>query len=834
MVAVGDAKATALGIRAAHLPSGAGFAPASPRQVDEALWKQNCIDLHQVMTVVRSVYLVLEHSNEALLRVAVELVTCPVARKILWWNDSWSGDFQKREYLKELIREKLALAIAHAKNTKPVFEEEEKETVSPEELEELRRQMQQAESAKKAAQHQQQVAELRCREVEEKAAEDRKQVEALEASLNQLRAQLRAAMDVKVADPELEAKLAELEAKLKASEQQCGMLTEKVGGLEGKVKASEDALSNALKASESMQAEIKRLMSLPPPPPPVKPPEPPKEIVKEVIPKKLLEEHRREVEALKAQLEEALNAAKKAQQEGAEASSALEKMRSEVEAARRRADEAEARAAAAQQPREQPKKKEPPKPPPPVQPPPQVDTSKWEEKIKSLMAELEEEKRRTKAAEQRAEELAKRPPPAPPPPPPAPEPKKETPRPPPPPVDTGLSKEQLEELEALRKITAEHEKALGKLASKDQRIAVLKEEKAALEEEKLRMLKMLQQLKEQLRRVQEIAEKKGYGKLVQEILEEAQVTDTINSPEFSCFDRLYEDALRRQRKHRELLVARGVSVAERYRPRGNFGHRQVASGVGRVGEDFVGEMHEEQPLLSATWTGALQPGSPQPTGHYRHHSSGILTNCPCIQCGFDPRSGAGVPAGGGALGGYVSRASSPSPQAGRGLSAGAGSVRSPGDVEAQLTPQQSAAALGFKEAGQPKTPAVLADLARPSAAAHLGKLTAADPQSPLPMASSASSPALGAVRYALSPNGVPDAGMRGRSRSPMNMLLPQRTRGGAANQALLHLVHSRSEAKETLPAVHHGLERQTSHVHVITLQLLGRGKAIHRGIAARS
>jgi len=78
----------------------------------------------------------------------------------------------------------------------------------------------------------------------------------------------------------------------------------------------------------------------------------------------------------------------------------------------------------------------------------------------------------------------------------------------------------------------------------------LKDEKEALEKRNDKMLKMLHQLKEQLRKVSEIAEKRGCGDLVNSILEEASVTQTLESPEFTCFDRLYEDAKRRMEKQR--------------------------------------------------------------------------------------------------------------------------------------------------------------------------------------------------------------------------------------------------------------------------------------------
>merc|ERR1719311_1136392 len=89
-----------------------------------------------------------------------------------------------------------------------------------------------------------------------------------------------------------------------------------------------------------------------------------------------------------------------------------------------------------------------------------------------------------------------------------------------------------------------------KIASQKDAIRELKEEKEALEKRNDKMLKMLHQLKEQLRKVSEIAEKRGCGDLVASILEEASVTQTLESPEFTCFDRLYEDAKRRMEKQR--------------------------------------------------------------------------------------------------------------------------------------------------------------------------------------------------------------------------------------------------------------------------------------------
>jgi len=826
MVASEDPKPAGHGFSGLRLHAGPGVQAGlnSARQVDEMQWKQNCIDLHQVMNVVKSVYLVLEHHNEALLRVAVEICTCPVGRKVLWWNDAWPGDFQKREELRELVKEKLALALAHVKNTKPVFEE--KAGADPEELEALRVKLREAETAKQASQHQQQVAELRCREAEESSAEDRKQLEAMGTSINTLRAQLRAQMEIPP-DTSMQEKLAELEAKLKSSEQQCGMLTQKLGDTEHKLKASEEAQISAQKALEEAQEELKRRSVMPPPPPVQAPPrEEPKQIVKEVIPQKLLDQHKKELKALKDQVEEAQNATKRAEAERDEARAALESLRSELERERRRAEEAEARATN-QQPTVVKEKPKVPTRDANVQVKievPQKDTSK-EDVIEKLTAELQEAKRRALDAEQRYTELKNKPPPTPPPPP---EPKEERPRTPPPPVITGPSKEEQEELQALRKIAAEYDKALMKLAKREEQIAKLKEEKNLWEDEKMRLLRALHQLKDQLRRVQEIAEKKGYGKLVEEIMSEAKVTDTINSPEWSCFDRLYEDALRRQKKQKDSNASR--NVGEKVRSRGGYIAMRTM-GMGAQGE-LVGSA--QQPHMTVPESGMMQPGGDYEAhvpGPYRYHAgstyagSAYVSSSPCPRCGYTASSNAAYHAG--MSMGSGSGGSSPSSQAGRLSPVGA-------DDEVDRQPVRGAPNVGVFKAGrlsitgidsieeaerQPvrtaptggvlkddsnapaRAPAMLADLSvRPASMQHLQQRLIGPTSPPLTIASSPASTSIG-FSPNLSPTRMHEVNLRNRSRSPIEMMLQHRAAGGSGGQAFARMAHSKSEPKE-LPRLH--------------------------------
>ncbi|CAK0839612.1 unnamed protein product [Prorocentrum cordatum] len=84
----------------------------SERQIDEALWRKNVLDLHQVMFVARNLYLTLESNNEATLRVAVEIVTCIKHRRVIFWDDMWhSEDDQKRDHFKEMVADKLRQVI---------------------------------------------------------------------------------------------------------------------------------------------------------------------------------------------------------------------------------------------------------------------------------------------------------------------------------------------------------------------------------------------------------------------------------------------------------------------------------------------------------------------------------------------------------------------------------------------------------------------------------------------------------------------------------------------------------------------------------------------------
>lgn len=84
----------------------------APRNVDEKQWAANVVDLHRVLTVVQGLFLTLEHNNEALLRVGVELVTDRKVRKVLDWQDGgWYENDVQREWFRTVVQEKLAFVL---------------------------------------------------------------------------------------------------------------------------------------------------------------------------------------------------------------------------------------------------------------------------------------------------------------------------------------------------------------------------------------------------------------------------------------------------------------------------------------------------------------------------------------------------------------------------------------------------------------------------------------------------------------------------------------------------------------------------------------------------
>jgi len=84
------------------------------------LWSKNCADVYKVWCVCQSLFLCLEHNSEALLRVALEIVTCKKARKSLSWTEGWNHDDEKITWFREAVEEKLKIVIDMSKGASGV------------------------------------------------------------------------------------------------------------------------------------------------------------------------------------------------------------------------------------------------------------------------------------------------------------------------------------------------------------------------------------------------------------------------------------------------------------------------------------------------------------------------------------------------------------------------------------------------------------------------------------------------------------------------------------------------------------------------------------------
>jgi len=96
------------------------------RIVNPRAWQADCRDLHQVLHTCQAVFLLFEHiyKNEALLRVAVEIVLCARSSKMMWWKDGWWPDQEKRDLFKEIILEKLRICLMQFKFSQDYVDEE--------------------------------------------------------------------------------------------------------------------------------------------------------------------------------------------------------------------------------------------------------------------------------------------------------------------------------------------------------------------------------------------------------------------------------------------------------------------------------------------------------------------------------------------------------------------------------------------------------------------------------------------------------------------------------------------------------------------------------------
>merc|ERR1719359_196450 len=75
-------------------------------------WASSTTDLHRVLDVTRSLYLINQSHNEILLRVGLELATSKIARKIFQWTDGdWYADDTRREWFRDVVQTNLSQVL---------------------------------------------------------------------------------------------------------------------------------------------------------------------------------------------------------------------------------------------------------------------------------------------------------------------------------------------------------------------------------------------------------------------------------------------------------------------------------------------------------------------------------------------------------------------------------------------------------------------------------------------------------------------------------------------------------------------------------------------------
>ena len=464
--------------------------PENPEEevFDDLLWQENVTDLHRVMEVAKSLWLLLEHSNEAMVRVALEIALDGTYKKVLWWPDFWFSDHDKREYFKEIVRLKVAIAIANAKGSAVDLSEFEKNDQESELVTKLRQQIAELEAALKNARLEKEAADARIRELEAAAREAEERLAQMEKSLEQLRREVKEfrrqseLQGNSVSQEELD----RLKQQLKQSEEKNVQLEEIIKELRKKLEEGNKS-GETEKLKSELQMAKKRI---------------------EELEQKLMDAQK-EIALLKRQKGGAPGPATPIPTDDSEA---IRRLKEELEEERRRRQELEEL------------------------------LKKTQDEMAQLQKDIDAERKKSLDLSNRLKQMGNNS-----------DTKKEivteikevT-------VPGGLSEEQMRELEELRAKAEELEKLKAKLKKRDQQIASLQEDNDKLNEEQVRLLKLLKQVREQLRILMELAEKKGLGDVIKKLFEEAGLGKTMADPDYTCFDRLYDDALRRMDKQRRM------------------------------------------------------------------------------------------------------------------------------------------------------------------------------------------------------------------------------------------------------------------------------------------
>lgn len=516
-----------------------GWPRAPGDVVDRDQWTVQLLDLHEAMSAIRALFLQLEHHSEALLRVGVEMVTCKEARGCLrWHDDEWFSDDVKREWFRKALRDKLAqvLQMLGRSTESQALDTDAAREALESKAAELQGALQEA-TAKRI------VAEQRCAQLEAASAQSdtdaRSQIASLERVNAQLRAQLKEAMkkDWKPIGPP--------QAKRPGSPSKSSAAGETKEGREAReareAKESRD-FKEAKEAKEAAEVDARQKAE---------------RLAEAEGRLRAFEEQRRRLEAelerAQRRADEHAQQAKVAQQQlAASAASAasqerqgggqpgvdtagrpepeLQRLRDELQLERSRSAELAAALAAAQQGIGTQ----------PTGPGARSRGSGDQQRGAIAVAEVA-----CQAGGSVGSANKSRP-------------------------TTSSSSEVISESALGGAGGACADGAAGSQQKKTGEISRLKaiivekdEEIELLQSKMQRMAVMLHNLREQLKSLAAIAARKGCRKLVQDIMDESQVTETLNSDEFSWVARLYEDALRRQRKLKEIEERMHLGYEER-------------------------------------------------------------------------------------------------------------------------------------------------------------------------------------------------------------------------------------------------------------------------------
>jgi hypothetical protein len=195
------------------------------RLAEQHQWQNSVLDIHRVLSLAQALFVFLENNNEALVRVALEIVFCSEASKALWWTEDWFSDDVRREWFRKVVKDKLAKCMKDREGI--VLEDDQDDKVERAEHDALKRLLEKVEAERDAADRAKRMAETSRKDLENSVGDFSDRVRALEKTSDELRKQirekddqLRKALEEPREDPATVGKLQTLEQQNKILEEQ--------------------------------------------------------------------------------------------------------------------------------------------------------------------------------------------------------------------------------------------------------------------------------------------------------------------------------------------------------------------------------------------------------------------------------------------------------------------------------------------------------------------------------------------------------------------------------------------------------------------------------------